>query len=329
MARVHKLMQNTTSSVYSKIIEQAAEWHTQLHSADVTDVDREAFTQWMQMDHRHATAFTQMEKLWSRFDEVQDSSSKQALGTILKQPQRKRVKVVTKVLSLLVLIAVGGIITNTLPVRVMLADYHTGIGEQRTIELADHSQMTLDTHSAVNIHFDHGQRRVELLQGKILVQVAKDKQHPFIVETAEGTARALGTQYTVQRQHQSTRVMVIESSVEACHQQASCVTLSPGETTQLQSGMPALKSSVDIQNETAWLHAKLVADDMPLPALLNELQRYHQGHLHYNTAALAQLHVSGVFALDNTAHTLKVLADTTPVTMSEYTPWLTFIDPVK
>lgn len=322
-------MQNTASSFYSDMIMQAAEWYTQLHADDVCEADRIAFTQWMASDSRHATAFAQMEKLWTHFDGVQDSASKQVLTAVLKPPKRKRIKTAATVLSLLVLILVGGMVANTLPARVMLADYHMGTGEQRTIELPDHSQLTLDTQSAVNIHFKYGQRRIELLQGKILVKVAKDKQHPFIVETAEGTARALGTQYIVQRQRQVTRVMVIESSVEACTLQGACVTLSPGESVQLQSSMPLRKAVSDIQNETAWAHFKLVADDMPLPRLLGELQRYHQGQLYFDTAALAQVHVSGVFALDDTRHTLNVLADTTPVTITYYTPWLTMIKPVN
>ena len=318
-------MQGMASSLYSDIIQQAAEWHTQLNAEDVSDADRLAFAKWMAEDARHAIAFTEMGKLWTRFDDVQDTSSKQVLSAVLKQSPHKRIKTTTKMLSLLAVMLVGGIVLNTLPARVMLADYRTDTGEQRTIELADHSQVTLDTHSAVNIRFSHGHRRIELLQGKILVQVAKDRQHPFIVETAEGTARALGTQYIVQRQHQVTRVMVIESTVEACTVQASCVTLSPGESTQLQGSMPLRKAAADIQSETAWMNFKLVADDMPLPVLLSELQRYHQGHLYFDPASLAHIHVSGVFALDDTVHTLKVLADTTPVTTTQYTPWLTLI----
>ncbi|MGP1717628.1 MAG: FecR family protein [Methylophilus sp.] len=321
-------MQHTAPSFYSDMIMQAAEWHTQLHAEDVSEADRLAFSQWLASDSRHATAFAQMEKLWTHFDEVQDSASKQALTAVIKPAKRKRIKAAATVLSLLAVILVGGIVANSLPARVMLADYRMGTGEQRTIELPDRSQLTLDTQSAVNIHFSHGQRRIELLQGKILVQVAKDKQHPFIVETVEGTARALGTQYTVQRQHQVTRVMVIESSVEACAAQSACVTLVPGESVQLQRGMPLRKGVADIQNETAWTHFKLVADDMPIPVLLGELQRYHSGHLHFDAAALAQVHVSGVFALDDTAHTLNLLADTTPVTITQYTPWLTLIKPV-
>jgi len=324
------VMQSTATSLDADIILQAAEWHTQLQSDDVSDVDRDGFAQWMAADARHATAYVQMEKLWTRFDQVQETPVKHALQAVLKPVRRKRVKAATAAFCLLGVMLAGVMAANTLPVRILLADAHTGIGEQRTLELADHSRVTLDTHTAVNIQFSAGQRHIELLQGNILLQVAKDKQRPFIVETAEGTARALGTQFTVRRQHQATQVMVIESRVEACAvQPRACVTLSPGESTHLQPGMTPRTTLVDPQVEAAWTHFKLVADNMPLPRLLNELQRYHAGHLSFDDSALEGIYVSGVFALNNTTQTLGMLTRTTPVTITPYTPWLTVVRPEK
>ncbi|GAB7564024.1 FecR family protein [Methylobacillus methanolivorans] len=329
MARMRDRMQSPASHIAPGIIEQAAKWHAQVHSGEATEAERAAFEQWRQVDATHAEAYARMEKLWSSFDEARDAPGKAALNAVLKPRRGKRMKTATRILSLLVVTGAAGLASQTQPARVMRADYHTGIGEQRVIQLADSSRVTLDTHSAVNVDFSQGQRRIELLQGKILVEVAKDKQRPFIVETAEGTARALGTQYAVRRQKKVTQVTVIESSVEACGLQSECVTLQPGESARLQRGLELTKAQADVQAETAWTRFKLVADDMPLPLLLKELQRYHRGHLYFNDEAVGNVHVSGVFALDDTTHTLKVLADTTPVVMTQYTPWLTVIKPAK
>ena len=317
----------TASSQLSSVIAQAAQWHAHLQSDEVSATQRAEFAQWCAADASHAEAYASMEKLWASVDQVQDAAGKAALHAVLKPARRKRAKTVAGISALLVAALMAALVAQTQPARVMMADYSTGIGEQRVIELADNSRITLDTHSAVNVDFSHDQRRVELLQGKILLQVAKDKQRPFIVYTAEGTARALGTQYTVRRQKRATQVTVLESSVETCNLQQACVTLQPGESTRLQDGQPVSKTQMNVQAETAWTQFKLVADDMPLAQVLREVQRYHRGHLYFNDQAMQSLHVSGVFALDDTAHTLKVLADTTPVSMTQYTPWLTIIKP--
>ncbi|MCB5185760.1 FecR family protein [Methylobacillus gramineus] len=315
----------TSSSHIPSIIEQAAQWHAHMHSGQASAAEQEEFEQWRHVDMKHAEAYARMEKLWSSFDHVQDVPGKATLNAVIKPARRKRVKTAASILSVLIVVVIAGLTAHTQPARVMMADYSTGIGEQRVIQLADSSLITLDTHSAVNVDFSAGQRQVELLQGKMLIQVAKDKQRPFIVETAEGMARALGTQYAVRRQRKVTQVTVLESSVEACNLQRACVTLQPGDSTRLQQELAVSKAQVDLQTEMAWTQFKLVADDMPLADVLREVQRYHRGHLYFNAEAMAHIHVSGVFALNDTARTLKVLADTTSVSMTQYTPWLTMI----
>lgn len=53
--------------------------------------------------------------------------------------------------------------------------------------------MTLDAGSAADVIFEAGRRRVVLHRGETLVEVAHDAQRPFVVETQQGSARALGT----------------------------------------------------------------------------------------------------------------------------------------
>ncbi|MCB5190926.1 FecR family protein [Methylobacillus arboreus] len=324
-------MQDASSNPSRSIIEQAARWHAHIQSGEASAAEQSEFEQWRQADARHAEAYARMQKLWSRFEGAQQAPARAALDAALKPVARKRGRPAAKLALLLTILAAGGLVSQTPPGRFMMADYSTSIGEQRIIELADNSRVTLDSHSAVDIDFSTGQRHLRLLQGKILVEVAKDKNRPFIVETGEGTARALGTQYLVRRQKKATQVTVIESSVEACAANASkpCVTMQPGDSVLLQNQMVGPIETVDIEAVTAWTRFRLVADDMPLADVLRDVQRYHRGHLHFNDQAIESVRVSGVFALDDTAHTLKVLADTTPVRITQYTPWLTVIKPLK
>lgn len=323
-------MHTSMTPLPNTIIEQAANWHAHLQSGEVSDSERTAFAQWHAADPAHAEAYARMEALWANFEQVQADPAKKAVQAVLQPTAKRRSKLAVRTLGLAAVLLATGWLSQTQPARVMMADYRTGIGEQRVITLADNSRLTLDTHSAINISFNDGVRHVELLQGKLLVTVAKDKTRPFIVETREGTARALGTQYQVTRHRKVTQVTVLESSVEACaSKQSSCVTLHPGDATRIHDARVEPVMVANVQQETAWTHFKLLADDMPLVTLLKELQRYHRGHLYVDEAAISDVHVSGVFALDDTAHTLKVLADTTPVVMTQYTPWLTVIKAVE
>ena len=91
--------------------------------------------------------------------------------------------------------------------------FSTDIGERRSITLADGSTVDLNARSQLRIEFSKGERRVELLDGQALFQVAKDKQRPFIVRSGDATVRAVGTQFDVYRKDSGTTITVLEGRV--------------------------------------------------------------------------------------------------------------------
>jgi len=91
--------------------------------------------------------------------------------------------------------------------------YATDIGERRSMTLADGSTVDLNARSKLRIRFTNDERRVELLGGQALFQVAKDKNRPFIVASGDATVRAVGTQFDVHRKDSGTTVTVLEGRV--------------------------------------------------------------------------------------------------------------------
>ena len=83
------------------------------------------------------------------------------------------------------------------PLSNVAADAATATGERRRYQLSDGSQLLLDARSRVNLDFTPAYRQVRLLDGAVTVSVAPDARRPFLVQTAEGTVRALGTRYMV------------------------------------------------------------------------------------------------------------------------------------
>jgi len=91
--------------------------------------------------------------------------------------------------------------------------YTTDIGERRSITLLDGSTVDLNARSQLRVEFSDRERRVELLTGQALFQVAKDKARPFTVRSGEATVRAVGTQFDVNRKDSGTTVTVLEGRV--------------------------------------------------------------------------------------------------------------------
>ncbi|MFC7287121.1 FecR family protein [Herminiimonas glaciei] len=312
------------------VIAHAAEWYAQLHSGDSGAAELAEFERWRQQDAGHAEAYARMEKLWARFDTVSSKPAALALNKALKSGAGKREKLTTQVLLLCIAVFAAWFASQSMFGKYMLADYRTAIGEQRVIELSDQSRITLNTQSAIDIDFSGRQRRITLQRGEIMIDVAKDSRRPFIVETAHGTARALGTQYIVKREADATRVTVLESSVQACAAKVdACVTLTPGEQTTITPDAVQPVSAVNVQAAAAWSKRMLVVDDQPLAQVLTELARYRYGRIVFNADEIAGLRVSGVYALDDTDRTLEVLLATTPIRIKRYTPLLIVVQAAK
>lgn len=323
-------MSQGAAALSADVIARAAEWYAELHSGDSGASEQAEFERWRKQDLSHAEAYARMEMLWARFDTVSSKPAALALNKALKSGAGKRKKVAMQALMLCIAISCVWFASQTVLGKYMLADYRTATGEQRVIELEDQTRITLNTESAIDVDFSGKERRIILQRGEILIEVAKDKARPFIVETEHGTARALGTQYMVKREEQGTRVTVLESSVRACAAKVpDCVDLVPGEQTVMTHDVVQAVSTVNAQAVSAWSKHMLVVDDQPLSQVLAELSRYRYGRIIYNENEMAGLRVSGVYALDDTDRTLAVLLATTPIRIKQYTPLLVVVSPVK
>lgn len=227
----------------------------------------------------------------------------------------------------------AGSLKNYLSANYLGADYRTGIGERRVLTLSDQSTLFLNTFSAVNIHYTDKQRVIQLLQGEIKIQVAKDPARPLIVSTRHGSATALGTRYSVYDQGNATSVQVLESLVQVCadadvdFDAPSCERLAAGQATSVTDGGVGSPRAIDRDFEHDWMANQLVVSDQPLSRVLDELSRYHWGLIKMDRELLRDLRVSGVFPLGDPLRALAALEQSLPIEITRYSPLLTVVKP--
>ena len=318
------------------VLREAAEWLATLHSGEAGEEERARCRAWREADPRHDRAYLKVEALWRRFDGLDGEAAASAtLSTMLWRRRRRALARGGGALALMVTVLFGGALLAMHPFTPLdlIADYRSGVGEQRRVVLADGSELLLNTAAVVDIAYSDGERRVRLRRGELLAEVARDPQRPFIVETDAGTARALGTRYTVRERDGRLGVVVTESAVEVCGLiqkpagRENCVSAPQGHVAGVVDGNPTAPQAVDTAVATAWVRGRLVADNRPLTEVLSELGRYRKGFLRYDPEALKGLRVSGVFPLDDTDRALALLTDYLPVTVTRYTPLITLIEP--
>ena len=304
------------------IIQQAANWLTRLHDEDVSESERQAFNAWCQADPRHAVAIERMRALWGSFDTLPAQPARVALNRAFAPRPARGVQA----MAILGLVLCGWLGLEQLPV--WMADQRTGVGERLQIALADGSQLQLNSNSAVDVRFDGHQRVVELLQGELWVDVAKDARRPFVVRTDQGTATALGTRYLVKRAPDGTTVVtVIESTVAVKGDTNEGVKVMAGQRSILDHGRAEPPQAIDDTDPDAWTRGLLKVNDQPLSDVLQTLASYRHGLVRFDPQALRGLRVSGVFRLDDTAAALAALADNLPIQVEYFTDLLVVVKP--
>lgn len=300
------------------IAEQAAYWIVQLSADDehTRASARAGFAAWKAQDPLHASAAAGMENLLGQVHAVRGTAggdtrpARAALAAVA--PRRRRPLAAGVATAMLVLMLVVGFITSDRPAY-LLADLRSPTGQWRSHTLADGSRLTLGSDTAVNVRFTNGERHLQLVQGELLVEVAKDARRPFIVDSRHAALRALGTRFTVRQQDEATILSMLESKVAVQLPHHADTVVAAGQRTRITAGGVAPLEPFDAASlQDAWRAHQLVVDDRPLPEVLDELARHRPGQLRYDRAQLQAIRVAAVLPLDDTDEALQLLLDNFP-----------------
>ncbi len=310
------------------LLEQACAWLSKLHSGEFSPVQQQQLTAWRSADPAHDRAWRQAQTLWQGMEGLR-GRTKPGSEALLQEHYRKpplehaaQPRYRRRLLSLAVACSAILAMTVCYPPSLMQADYSTGKGEQRSVTLADGSRVTLNTASALAIHFDDSVRRVELLQGEAFFEVAKREHQPFVV-TAEGSSvRAVGTAFNVQLRPSQTKVELVEGIVEiedGQHRER----LHAGQTALIGADNIAIPTANPSANMALWRDGYLQFDGLPLREAVAQINRYRPGRVLLLNDALADKRVSGLFRLDALNQALASLKSAVPALQTvSITPYL-------
>ncbi|MGE8144523.1 FecR domain-containing protein [Pseudomonas frederiksbergensis] len=319
------------NSISHASLEQAAQWYVQLHDQQAGEQERERWQAWLAQSGDHQQAWRYVERVGQRFAALQDDQP-QAASHVLRHTGRSAVTRRQTLKSLLIL-ASGSLLgwgawrQTSLPDTVgrWTADLSTGTGETRETLLSDGSRIWLNALSALDVRFDGSQRLLLLRCGEVLIDTAKDSRRPFLVHTAQGQMRALGTRFSVRQEAQHTLLNVYEGAVEVRTLHAEVQVVEAGKQLAF-SEHQTLATSPAAAGREAWRRGVLLADNLPLGQLIEELSRYRPGHLACDPA-IAGLPVMGSFPLKDTDQALRLLEAALPIRVQKTLPWWVSVGP--
>lgn len=306
-------------------LQAAAEWFAVLRAGQATPQQRLHWQAWLDASAEHQTAWRYVEDLGQTFSVLREAPDPALVADKLleaNQRLRHRRQVLAGIAG-----AVGagllGVLGWPRASRLVLAwnaDYRTATGEQRQVVLTDGTHLWLNTATALNVNFTASLRRISLVAGEVFVETGKDPGRSFVIDTEQGRMRALGTRFNVRQSGDETLLAVYEGSVEVIPRDgAAPAIVQTGEQVRFTRNRITTQAAADPARQ-AWTGGQLLAHDIPLSAVVQELRRYRNGHIGVDDA-VADLKVYGSFPLGDTDRALAMLTTVLPIQVHQTLPW--------
>lgn len=346
--------------------EAACEWFVEFRTGEPSEAARKAFLGWLQESPAHMAAYLEVTTLWNDAAAV-NRDQRWTVDELIRQAARDPDNVISiegasstagvartqpgpgHRLRLGVLLPTAAsilifLLTGLTYWYIQRGTYSTGIGELRSLTLADGSTIQLNARSKLRVRFSEHQRQIELIRGQALFLVAKHPDRPFIVVSNDTRVRAVGTQFDVNQKTRGTIVTVIEGKVAVFDSRAGSlptsipappsgtpadntsvqadrtrepIYLSAGEQLALTGAVQPAAKPINPAAVTAWTQRQLVFDSASLAEVAEEFNRYNEKQLVVRDRALQDFQIDGVFTSTDPASLVRFLRARADVQVTE------------
>ena len=288
----------TTRDSSADIDAAAAAWAARVDRGPLSDEDQAALEAWAAADPRRAGAYAKALAVSAHLDRAR------GLGTDFAPSRHPAAKAVDRRR----LLATGGMLAAASVIGAVGYGAHslrgrvtTAKGDIRRAPLADGSAVTLNTDTTIRAAFSDKIRRVELLRGEALFDVAKDPARPFVVVAGDVRVRAVGTSFTVRtRADGQADVIVREGVVEVWRgAEGKPVRLAAAHAVQAPSTgalVPTTIGAAAVDRALAWRQGQIDLDGLTLGQAAAEFARYSDRRIVIDDPRVAALKMTGLFS---------------------------------
>lgn len=298
----------------ARLRKEAVAWVIRLQNSGLSQEDRQAFETWQAQSPKHALIYRTVSRVWDS-PELTAAAAVMAGASPSTLASKPAFSLRWPLLTAACLVFVV-LLAEHFDISIRWqADYHTGPGERRTVELPDRSIATLNTQTAIALSYDGTARRIRLLKGEIFLNVRHDAERPFVVESADTAVRAVGTAFVVRTDPGGDRITVLEGTVEveSKAKTGSPVAVTAGSQIQVEPHHLGRPQAIDVTTASSWLRGRLVVQNVPFVQVLEELQRYHGGRILLLNRQVGDIKVTGTYNVDDPVGALALLLQTVPL----------------
>ncbi|MEI2417876.1 FecR domain-containing protein [Orrella sp. JC864] len=314
----------------SQLEQEARAWLRLLASGQVRQWDAEAFKRWLDTSVAHRQAFAQVKRRWDLLKPaageylyrhpLEAARHEQAMA---RRPARAGRRAFLGAAAGAA--AVAGVTAFTPAGRLLLspaqwgADYRTGTGEQRSLQLAGRVNVMLNTQTSIRQQAGapDGAAGIDLLAGEAAIDLPEGSAL-FAVAAGAGRSLSGAGSFEVRYLDGIVCVSCIDGQVQVEHP-AGGGRLLPRQQLLYDARHVSAVAAIEPTRVSAWRHGELVFERTRLAEVIAEINRYRQGRVVLMNEAVRNQAVSGRFrvasldaALQQLQHTFALSARSLP-----------------
>lgn len=176
------------------------------------------------------------------------------------------------------------------------ADYRTGTGERRVVQLADGASVELNTRTSIGLRTDMALPAVELISGEALMTSGPSGKAALIA--GQGTSIGSNGHFNARRDGDEVCVTCLAGRVDVDWAGQKRLLEARNQVRYDDDGIGAVVNNVDIAVLTAWKAGTLIFQNMPMRAVIDEINRYRPGKVFLANERLATRSLSGTYYMN-------------------------------
>jgi transmembrane sensor len=284
--------------------------------------ERQAVYDWITADPHHAVAFARAEAAWEMSQRL--CADPPPMGALPRAGDDALAFLLSRrglMSGLLAASTAAVVATAAWRYEKDVLLYRTQIGERRIVVLSDGSRVQLNTGSTIEVAMTRKARKIRLVRGEALFEVAHNKARPFLVDAGTAQLRAVGTAFNVRIRDEVVELTVTEGVVavtsggQAVRSAAAAPHIAAGGGAVIRPGAvaPTQLDEAEMRQRTAWREGVIELDGETLAQAVDEFNRYRGAPIILGDARLANIRVGGRFEVDEADKFLLALETGFPI----------------
>lgn len=246
---------------------------------------------WIDETPENRDEFIQYKKLWALTATSEEDSERVWDEVILKRiSERKRIRfksIVRNAAAVILILGFGALAQYIVSEQWQNHQYYSAdasvnvpLGQMTDVVLPDGTTVQLNSGSKLlySGNFSNG-KRIVTLKGEAFFHVAKDKKHPFVVETQFLDFKVYGTSFNVQAypDESETNTTLVEGSLGVLDKSGTEYTrLVPGENITYHKNTRRLEvKKVKLDLYTSWRNGLITFRNESLKNIAKDLERWY------------------------------------------------------